>query len=58
MEITAYIVDPETGAIMCPLCETEMARCDTKHGFACDETVNGHFLSAKYVSEHGGKGEQ
>ena len=51
-----YEIDPANGSIICPICKLEMAMCETKHGFACDEP-RGHFLPAKYVPEYGGRGD-
>lgn len=50
IKVHGYIFDPETGAILCVEClrecgvANEMAICETRVGYACDETRRGHFL--------------
>jgi hypothetical protein len=56
-EVSSYILDPDTGAILCAACYEqtgtayEMAISETHYGYACDETANGHFLPHRFV-EH------
>ncbi len=49
-EITAYVTDV-TGAIMCPICDLEMAAHPTSYVYYCGSGYfgDGHFISARNV---------
>lgn len=47
--IRTYVHDPETGAIMCPHCDLEMARCVDFPPRAAFDCGNGHWIAASDV---------